>query len=523
MGDLTDSQAIELEGLSKRFGGVRALRDVELSLPRGEVLGLVGANGSGKSTLVKILAGYHAPDAGRMRVWGADVPLPITSPSRHGIATIHQDLGLVEGLSIMENVVERSSFGVRGLRPIDWRRQRRRVAELLDRLGIRLDPRTEVVRLARGERTLVAIARAICEMEDHGGGEGRHLLVMDEPTAALSSSEAGAVYELLRGVAAGGGAALFISHHIPEVRSVCDRVTVLRDGEVVGTYDSASVTERELVCAMLGAELAAATPLEPGATADADDADQGSGDGARPVLRVSGLRAEQVRDLSFAVAPGEVLGITGLLGMGQDELPYVLFGARPRDAGQVEVEGAALVSGRVEAALGAGIALVPAERRRDGLWMEASATENMGIVAAARFWRRGRYDRGAERRAGRELAMRFDLQPCNPEAMAHAFSGGNQQKVLLAKWLQLEPRVVLLHEPTQGVDAGAKLEIHRLVREFAARTGAAIVVFSSDHVEVAELCDRVLVMVHGRAIAELRPPELSTHRILELANAVEAA
>jgi ribose transport system ATP-binding protein len=199
----------------------------------------------------------------------------------------------------------------------------------------------------------------------------------------------------------------------------------------------------------------------------------------------------------------------------------VLAGARAREAGSLEVDGAPVAAGMLPDAVRAGIALVPAERRRDGLWMEASASENMGIVAADRLGRRGRYDRRGERAAARALAERFDVRPRDPSLMAHMFSGGNQQRILLAKWLQLEPRVVLLHEPTQGVDAGAKLEIHRLIRAFATRTGAAVVVFSSDHVEVAELCDRVLVTVRGSFTAELRPPELSTHRILEAANAVE--
>ncbi len=520
---MADSRAaLELRGLSKRFGGVRALHELDLVVPRQEVHGLVGANGSGKSTLVKVLAGYHAPDAGAVAVWGNDVALPVRDPGRLGIATIHQDLGLVDSLSIVENVVERSSFGSRGVRPIGWRGQRQRVRELLDRLGIRIDPGVEVARLTRGERTLVAMARAVGEMEgndDREGGSSEHLLVMDEPTAALSSSEAKAVYDLLRGVASAGGAALFISHHIQEVRSVCDRVTVLRDGQVVGTYDAEATTEAELVRAMLGSELAKATPLEPGSAVRPE---------ARPaerarVLRIDGLRTELLRDVSFDVDSGEVLGITGLLGMGQDDLPYVIAGARGRDAGAIEVDGRPIPEQRLDLAMQAGMVMVPAERRRDGLWMEGSASENLGIVAAERFWRRGHYGRRAERAAADELARRFDVRPRDPSSMAQAFSGGNQQKILLAKWLQLDPRVVLLHEPTQGVDAGAKLEIHRLVRDFAAASGAAAVVFSSDHVEVAELCDRVLVMVRGRFSAELRPPELSTHRILELANAVEAA
>ena len=206
--------------------------------------------------------------------------------------------------------------------------------------------------------------------------------------------------------------------------------------------------------------------------------------------------------------------------MGQDELPYVIAGARGCLAGSIEVDGRTLASGRLADAIRAGVALVPAERRRDGLWMEASATENLGVARASRFWRRGHYDRAQERAVARELADRFGLRPRDPSIMTSALSGGNQQKVLLAKWLQLEPRVVLLHEPTQGVDIGAKLEIHRLVRTFAESAGAAVCVFSSDHVEVAELCDRAIVMSRGRVAGTIRRPELSTHRIVEMANEV---
>jgi ribose transport system ATP-binding protein len=523
---LSNSDALRLTGISKRFGGVRALHDVEMSVPRGEVHGLVGANGSGKSTLVKILAGYHGPDDGQVEVWGKDVSLPVTDASRHGIATIHQDLGLIESLSIVENVVQTTRFGVEKGRPISWRQQRKRVAGLLDRLGIRLDPGTEIATLTRGERTLVAVARAICELEaglgENSEAEGRHLLIMDEPTAALSSTESGAVYELLRRVAAEGGAALFISHHVQEVRGLCTHITILRDGEVVGTVASAQASEADIVRAMLGAELARETPLAPEAAA-ADAADAGAASrpaAAQPVLRVQDLQTDILRGMSFDVQPGEIVGITGLLGMGQDELPYVIAGARGCLAGTIEVDGRTLSSGRLHDAIGAGVALVPAERRRDGLWMEASATENLGVAQANRFWRRGRYDRRRERAVARELADRFGLRPSDPSVLTNALSGGNQQKVLLAKWLQLEPRVVLLHEPTQGVDIGAKLEIHRLVRSFAESAGAAVCVFSSDHVEVAELCDRAIVMSRGRVAGTIRRPELSTHRIVEMANEV---
>ena len=266
-------------------------------------------------------------------------------------------------------------------RPISWRQQRKRVAGLLDRLDIRLDPGTEIATLTRGERTLVAVARAICELEAGIGedpeAEGRHLLIMDEPTAALSSTESGAVYELLRRVAADGGAALFISHHVQEVRGLCACITILRDGEVVGNVASAEATEGDIVRGMRGAELARETPLDPEAIgANGTEASSALPPAAarQPVLRVQDLQTDILRGMSFDVAPGEIVGITGLLGMGQDELPYVIAGARGCLAGSIEVDGRTIASGRLHEAIGAGVALVPAERRRDRLWMEASAT-----------------------------------------------------------------------------------------------------------------------------------------------------
>jgi ribose transport system ATP-binding protein len=518
---VSDTTALQLEGISKRFGGVRALQNVEMSVPRGEVRGLAGANGSGKSTLVKILAGYHSPDSGQVAVWGNDLTFPVVHAHRYGIATIHQDLGLIDTLSITENVIQTTGFGVDRARPISWRAQRRRVEQLLKRLDIGLDPATEIGRLTRGERTLVAVARAICELEagvTDAAAHGRHLLIMDEPTAALSSTESGAIYDLLRRVVGEGGAALFISHHVQEMRAVCQNVTILRDGQLVGTVSCADSTEADIVRGMLGAELAKETPLDP--VAGSPNGGPSPAVTREPVLRVRDLHSDVLTGMSFDVAPGEIVGITGLLGMGQDDLPYVICGARSRAHGTVEVEGRSLAGSHFEDALDAGVALVPAERRRDGLWMEGSATENLGIAGTGRFWRHGHYDRRAERVMGHKLADQFDLRPRDPNVMTSALSGGNQQKVLMAKWLQLEPRVVLLHEPTQGVDVGAKVEIHRIVREFAERAGAAVVVFSSDHDEIAELCDRAIVMARGRAAGSINRPELSTHRIVEMANEV---
>ncbi len=489
------AEALRLHGLSKAFGPVRALDDVSLSVRRGEVHGLIGANGSGKSTLVKILAGYHVPDAGAVRVWGAGVPLPIADASRYGIATIHQDLGLIDELSVTENVVGSTGFGGRRIK---WRTQHARVHALLERLGIDVDPRADIEAIGRGQRTLVAVARAICEMEAHSGDQ--HLLITDEPTSALSSSEAGALWDLLRRVTENGGAVLFISHHLNEVRRMCDRVTVLRDGRVATSGDA--LTEDAMVEAMLGTAYEAPELT----TSKKGDA----------VLQVRGLAGDGIADVTFDVAAGEIVGVTGLLGMGQERLPSLLAGHRTPEQGSVAVDGRALPLGDAHRALAAGLAMVPADRQREGLWRDGSVAENLGVVG--RFWRRGRYDRGLERRSAAVLAERFGVVPRDPETRITALSGGNQQKVLLAKWLQTSPRVVLLHEPTQGVDVAAKGEIHRLVREFADREGAAVCLVSSDHEETADTCDRVLVMSRGRLAGALTRPHVTPQRILAMAN-----
>ena len=400
-------RAIAVRNVSKAFGAIRALSDVSIDVHRGEVHGLVGANGSGKSTLVKSLAGYHVPDGGTVEVWGRDVRLPISDPNEHGIAIIHQDLGLVDELSVTENIVASTRFGTTGARPISWRRQRDRAQALLDRLEIDVDPDRMIGDIGRGERTLVAVARAICELDAFGGD---HLLITDEPTAALSSSEAGALWNLLRRVTAGGGAAIFISHHLREVREQCDRVTVLRDGAVVQTSGCDEIDEDAIVALMLGT------------TGDdvqqrrsvADVAERASSAGP-PALALRDLSYAgpdgDLHGVDFTVAPGEIVGVTGLLGMGHDLVPYVVAGQRGPYTGTVSAGAQPLRAGDPHAALDAGFALVPAERQRDGLWLEGTIAENLGIVQQRRFWRRGRYDRALERERADAVAGRFGVWP----------------------------------------------------------------------------------------------------------------
>jgi ribose transport system ATP-binding protein len=420
---------------------------------------------------------------------------------------------LVEGLSVLENMVVSTGFGVAPGRPIRWRSERRRAGELLERMNLSLDLGTDVSGLAPGQRTLVAVARAMLELErsrGEDGGDRGHLLMLDEPTAALSDTESVAVWQLLRRITAAGGAALLISHRLQEIRAHCDRVTVLRDGRTVLTASCAEVTEALLVQRMLGdaAALASQSPV--------------SGSGARGrrghSLSVTDLHGDTVHGLSFAIAPGEVLGVVGLLGMGQDELPYLLAGAAKREKGRIEVDGQALPVADIVAARRAGVALIPQDRRRDGLWFEADGAENLAIVDPGRFVRSGRYCRRLELTNATGWIDRLRVVPSDPTVPVSGLSGGNQQKLLLAKWLQTAPSVVLLHEPTQGVDVGAKLEIHNILRRFARDTGAAICLCSTDLEETEEMCDRVIVLRYGRDVGVLAGSEVRSHAILSLAN-----
>ena len=506
-------ETLYVHEVSKRFGATQALDHVSLLLRAGEVHGLVGANGSGKSTLVKIVAGYHAPDSGQARLHGEPRELPLSADDRRGIATIHQDLGLVEGLSVLENMIVSTAFGASPGRPIPWSAERRAADELLQRIGVAVDLGADVSELAPGERTLIAVARAMLELDrarQVDGTERGHLLILDEPTAALSDAESVAVWQLLRRITADGGAALLISHHLQEIRAHCDRVTVLRDGRRVQTASCTEVTEESLVQSMLG-EAAVRASESPVSTVPG--ARQGHS------LSVTDLHAGALRGLSFTIAPGEVLGVVGLLGMGQDELPYVLAGAtRPR-LGTVEVDARALPPGDIVAARRAGVVLIPQDRRRDGLWIDADGAENLGIVDPSRFMRAARYRRRLELVHASGWMEKLQVVPKDPELVVSGLSGGNQQKLLLAKWLQTNPGVVLLHEPTQGVDVGAKLEIHSILRTFARDTGAAICLCSTDLEETEEMCDRVIVLRYGRAVGVLAGSEVRSHSILSLANA----
>ncbi|MDO9352380.1 MAG: sugar ABC transporter ATP-binding protein [Solirubrobacteraceae bacterium] len=499
---------IELTGLTKRFDGVLALDGVDLTVVPGEIHGLLGENGSGKSTLIKVLAGFHGTDGGRLSVAGEEVPLPLSpdTPKRLGLEFVHQDLGMIESLSVVENL-RIGEMNRRRMR-ISWADEHRRAREVFDRYGIDLDPRAIVADVRPVQRAQLAIARAMEGMRA-ARGELEHtkgLLVLDEPTVFLPREEVEQLFTLMRDVAASGASVLFVSHDLDEVRHVTDRVTVLRDGRHIDTCNTAEVDHDGLVERIIGRKLEALVPPSQQAARQ----DQGV------LARVTDVRADLLDGVSLEVRAGEVLGITGLLGSGFERLPYVISGAARPDRGTLHVGDREfdLTSISPIQATRAGVALVPADRKNDGAVQELSVTDNVTMPVMRQFRKRGKLNRRAMTRATAALMDEYDVRPRNPSLPLSSLSGGNQQKAVMAKWLQTDPQLLLLHEPTQGVDIGARGQIFEVIRR-SADEGRSVVCASSDHEQLAAVCDRVLVFARGRIAAELSGSDLTKERITE--------
>jgi len=475
-----DVAALGMRHLSKSFGGVRALDGASLTLVRGEVHGLLGENGSGKSTLIRILAGYHAPDPGaELDVGGrpARLPLPPGRARKLGLAFVHQDLGLIPSLSVLENLRLGELAARRDWR-ISWRRERVRARESLGRFGVDLDLRQPVGGLSPVLRAVVAIVRAAEEL----GGKG--VLVLDEPTVFLPEPERRRLFALARGLADVGATVLFVSHDLDEVLELTDRVTVLRDGRVVVTVATAGL-ERDALAELMSGR-------RPNAAAARRRT-------AGPVTAsVANLAGEIVREVSFEVHEGEVVGLTGLLGSGFEEVPYLLFGARPSRAGCLIVgqhrHDAARM--RPDRALRAGIALLPSEGQRGESVGSLPIVDHVTLPVLDRYATRLGLDRRRMLRDAAGLLAKFGVKPPEPRLAFRALSGGNQQKTLLAKTLNAGPRLLLLDEPTRGVDVGARGQIFALIRK-AAEEGASVICASTDRDELAAICDRVLVFSGG--------------------------
>jgi ribose transport system ATP-binding protein len=490
---------LELSGVSKTFDDVRVLHDVTLAVRRGEILGLIGENGSGKSTLIKILAGYHTPDPGaRVVVAGQE----ITHGARHpGMAFIHQDLALVPSMTVLENLrIARfdTGFGWR----IRWSRERAGVRRFLAQVGLDVHPDTPVGELSVTEQALVAVARGLAEIETDAAPDGHRLLVLDEPTAYLPREGVERLFAVLRDLTAQGAAVVFVSHRLDEVRQLCDRVAVLRGGDLVAEVDAAGKSERDLLELMLG------RPVEDLYPEPTDPA-------GVPLLKVDGLAGGALRELSFTARPGEIIGFAGLPGSGYDEVPYLLTGARRATAGRLWLDGrqVAVPGLRPRSAISLGMALLPADRARAGCAPALTVRENMTLPNLPAFTRlRSVVLRRRERQATLAQSERFNVVPRRPESALRFLSGGNQQKVLLAKWMLGSPRVLALHEPTQGVDVGAKGEIFAHLSE-AAAAGAVILMSTVEHEDLAHLCSRVYVLRDGRCTRVVEQRDLSRVRL----------
>lgn len=497
---MTQAEVIlTMSGIVKTFPGVRALDGVDLEVRAGEVHCLLGQNGAGKSTLIKVLSGAHQPDEGQI-IWREE-PTTLGSPVAAlnlGIATMYQELDLVEGLSVAENVFlghEPSAFGF-----IRRGHMRKEARAIMRRLGHpEIPPSREVGQLSAAGQQLVSMARALAH--------DARLIVMDEPTAALAADEVDNLFRVVADLTAEGVSVVYISHRLEEIRRVGHRVTVLKDGRTVASNLAAATTPTsELVNLMSGRMVETVFPKREATTVDE----------AHEVLRVVGLcRTREFADVSFTVHAGEIVGIAGLVGAGRSEVLETVFGARKADAGTVTVDGKRLRPGSVPAAVQAGVGLAPEERKSQGLLLDQSVADNVTLASLPEYSRAGFSERGRELRDSRAALERLDLRPADPRRVIRTLSGGNQQKAVVARWLVRDCKVLLLDEPTRGVDVGARAELYRLIHELAA-AGVAVVLVSSEVPEVLGLSDRVLVMREGRLLAEAPAGDLTEAAVLDM-------
>ena len=474
---------LAVEHVAKSYAGVRALADASLEVRAGEIHALVGENGAGKSTLVRVLTGATSPDSGRVAIGGRTVErfAPLEA-RRLGVVAIHQHPALFPDLSVAENLAL-------GLEPggllsrVDWRARRARAREALAQVGADVDVEREAASLSLPEQQLVEIARALSVRA--------RVLILDEPTSSLTPPEVERLFALLGGLRAVGVAVIYISHRLEELPRLADRVTVLRDGCTVGTEPMADVDAPRLIRMMVGRPVDAIFPKREIALGD-------------PVLEVEHLSSADagITDVSLTVRRGEIVGVAGLVGAGRTELARVLFGLARRDSGRVRLAGRDVHPRTPSEAIAAGIAYLPEDRRRHGVVLDLPVAANLTLASLGRVSRHGWLDRGAERRAARRLVDALAVRTASLDTPVALLSGGNQQKVALGRWLVAPPALLILDEPTQGVDVGAKAEIHRLIGDLAAQ-GMGVLMISSELPEVLGMSDRILVMRRGRMVAAM--------------------
>lgn len=490
----TQDNMIKLQAVSKTYAAVRALDTVSFDLRRGEVHGILGENGAGKSTLIKIMGGVIRPDSGRLLVDGEPVEFHRPADARRaGICVIHQELEVHPELTVTENVLLGSLPSRHGV--VDWHRARAQAAEVLCSMDLDFPVSAKVKTLGLAERRLLAIARALAVRA--------RVLVMDEPTAALTETESSRLAELVKRMSRDGISVVYVSHRVSEVMELADRVTVLRDGRHVETADPAGTTAGDLISAMVGRELVDLFPRRTGVI-------------GAVALKVDKLTGDGFRDISLTVHEGETVALFGLLGSGCTNLSRAIVGALPAKSGTITVNGVAARMKRPADSRRMGLALLPGERRREGLVMPSSVMLNIVLSSLKRYERQGVFQSAKARASAESWKARLSIRTPSIATPVEALSGGNQQKVVFARWLDAKSRVLILEEPTRGVDVGAKAEIYRIINELS-QTGVAIVLVSSEIPEVMALSDRAVVMSRGVVKRELAHGEITKERLLSYA------
>ena len=498
---------LRMARISKGFPGVQALYQVDLEVGRGEVHALLGENGAGKSTLLKILAGAQAPDAGTITLAGEEVRLESPHAAQSlGIVTIYQEFNLVPTLSVAENVfIGRLPVRRRGGRLVDWGELHRRTAALTREVGLGLDPRRLVADLSVAEQQMVEIARAL--------SMDARLVVMDEPTSALSDKEVQRLFAIVRDLKRRGIAVIFVTHRLEEVMQLCDRITVLRDGRLAGTAAVAGIDIDGIIRLMVGREV------------DRLFRHRGPASAGAVALEVQGLgrrrdardpHAVVLEDVHLTVRKGEIVGLAGLVGAGRTELARAVFGADPVQTGRILVEGQDVEIRSPRDAIRAGIGLVPEDRKQQALFLALAVRNNLSVAAMGRLvGALGLIRRGAEEALVERFRMKLGIKMAGPDQAVGNLSGGNQQKVVLARWLALQPKILIVDEPTRGIDVAAKAEVHALLYELAA-AGIAILAISSELPEILTISDRIVTMREGRVTGELPRAQASEERLMQL-------
>jgi ribose transport system ATP-binding protein len=503
--------ALQIDQLSKTFPGTRALNDVSLEVESGTIHCLLGGNGSGKSSLIKILAGvYQGDPGGTITVDEVSERSDRTTPEwarAAGLHFVHQDLAVFDGLTVAENLAIGRGFPVRRfLWSIRWRTLNRGARAVLDRFLVHVDPKRLLGELRPADHTMVAIARALQD-QSLAGDQG--ILILDEPTVALPSAEVDILFGALRQYARAGQTILLVTHRLEEVIRIADRVTVLRDGSVTATLDAGQFDHAKLVELIVGRALD--SEASAGVAVEGEDL----------LLEVSDLSVGPLHGVTFGLRRGEVLGVAGLLGSGRTTLLTTLFGLRPMDHGTTKLDGTRVVFANVDRAMDAGLAFVP-ENRSDSAFLEMDVRENLSAADLPKYWHRFVLHQRKEAEDARRSIAEFSIKAISEYQPFATLSGGNQQKAVVARWLRRKPRLLLLDEPTQGVDIEARGEIYRLVRN-AVAGGTSVIVVTSDFEELARVADRVLILAHGRITAELLPPHIEASRITELVLSASAA